>query len=165
MFLNHSSTHTLQIHFSIQFPSFLPKCNPLISFKSYTVSCITNLDNSVHPFHPSSSSFFFAHSLPFCIQNAVLHHSSFFFNKEMHRATHLIPSHNFDSLRSASMRLSDKRSLYSSIPHHTAVQPALGTKSYHCSQIPFLFQNLLIGVEQRCLDRNESLFASIPSRK
>ena len=34
-------------------------------------------------------------------------------------------SHIFDSLRSASMRLSDKRSLHPSIPHHTAAQPAL----------------------------------------
>ena len=39
----------------------------LISFKSYTASCITNHDNSVHPFHPSSSSFFFVHSIPVCI--------------------------------------------------------------------------------------------------
>ena len=59
---------------------------------------------------------------------------------------HPIPSHIFDSLRSASVRLSDERSLYSSIHHHTAAQPALGTKSYHCSQIPFVFLNLLIGV-------------------
>ena len=74
-------------------------------------------------------------------------------------------SHNFDSLRSASMWLSDERSLYSSIPHRTAAQPVFGTKSFHCSQIPFVFLNLLIGVEQRCLARNESLFASILSRK
>ena len=37
-------------------------------------------------------------------------------------------------------------SIHSSIPHHTAAQPALGTKSYHCSQISFVFLNLLIGV-------------------
>ena len=55
-------------------------------------------------------------------------------------------SHIFDSLRSASMRLSDERSLHSSIPHHTAAQPALETKSYHCSQISFVILNLLIGV-------------------
>ena len=72
--------------------------------------------------------------LPFQRRNAHSHTS--FFNS----------SHIIDSLRSASMRLSDKRSLHSSIPHHTAVQPALGTKSYHCSQIPFLFQKLLIEV-------------------
>ena len=89
--------------------------------------------------------------LPFQRRNAHYHTS--FFNS----------SHNFDSLRSASMRLSDERSLHSSITHHTTVQPALVTKSYHCSQIPFVFLNLLIGVEQRCLYRNESLFASIPS--
>ena len=87
MFLNHSSTHTLQIHFFIQFPSFLPECNPLIYFKSYTVSCITNLDNSVHPFHFSSSSFLFAHSLQ-SSQNAVQHHSCFLFSEEMHITTH-----------------------------------------------------------------------------
>ena len=28
MILNHTNTHTLQIHFSIQLPSFLPKCIP-----------------------------------------------------------------------------------------------------------------------------------------
>ena len=72
--------------------------------------------------------------LPFQQRNAQSHTS--FFNS----------SHIFDSLRSASMRLSDDCSLYSSIPHRTAAQPALGTKSYHCSQIPFVFLNLLIGV-------------------
>ena len=90
--------------------------------------------------------------LPFQRRNAHYHIS--FFNS----------SHNFDSLRSASMRLSDKRSLYSSIHHYTAAQPVFGTKSFHCSQISFVFLNLLIGVEQRCLARNESLFASILSR-
>ena len=88
-------------------------------------------------------------------QHINAHNHTSFFNS----------SHIFDSLRSASMRLSDKRSLYSSIPHHTAAQPVFGTKSYHCSQIPFVFLNLLIGVEQRCLARSESLFASILSRK
>ena len=72
--------------------------------------------------------------LPFQRRNAHSHIS--FFNS----------SHIINSLRSVSMRLSDKRSLHSSIPHHTAVQPALGTKSYHCSQIPFVILNLLIGV-------------------
>ena len=56
------------------------------------------------------------------------------------------PSHIISSLRSASMRLSDKRSLHSSIHHYTAAQPVFGTKSFHCSQIPFVFLNLLIGV-------------------
>ena len=120
----------------------------LISFTSYTASYITNLDNSVHTFHPSPSSTFLRtlptslhleccatpFMLPFQRRNAHSHIS--FFNS----------SHIINSLRSASMRLSDKRSLHSSIPHHTAVQPALGTKSYHCSQIPFIFLNLLIGV-------------------
>ena len=69
-------------------------------------------------------------------QQRNAHYHTSFFN----------PSHNFDSLRSASMRLSDKRSLHSSIPHHTAAQPVFGTKSYHCSQIPFVFLNLLIEV-------------------
>ena len=72
--------------------------------------------------------------LPFQRRNAHSHIS--FFNS----------SHNFDSLRSASMRLSDKRSLYSSIHHYTAAQPVFGTKSFHCSQISFVFLNLLIGV-------------------
>ena len=56
MFLNHFSTHTLQIHFFHPISFFSSQMHSLISFKSYTVSCITNLDNSVHPFHPSSSS-------------------------------------------------------------------------------------------------------------
>ena len=59
---------------------------------------------------------------------------------------HPIPSHIFDSLRSALMRLSDERSLHSSIHHYTAAQPVFGTKSFHCSQISFVFLNLLIGV-------------------
>ena len=47
--------------------SFFPsQTHSLFSFKSYTASYITNLDNSVHPFH-FPSSFFFAHSLPICI--------------------------------------------------------------------------------------------------
>ena len=119
----------------------------LISFKPYTASYITNLDNSVHPFplhlllflhtlptslHPKCCATPFM--LPFLQRNAHSH-TSFFSS-----------SHNFNTLRFASLRLSDKRSLHSSIPHHTAAQPALGTKSYHCSQIPFVFLNLLIGV-------------------
>ena len=68
-------------------------------------------------------------------QRNAYNHSSFFNS-----------SHICDSLRSASVWLSDERSLHSSIPHHTAAQPALGTKSYHCSQIPFVFLNLLIEV-------------------
>ena len=43
--------------------SFLSsRMHSLISLKSYTASCITNLDNSVHPFHfPSTSSSFHTH--------------------------------------------------------------------------------------------------------
>ena len=40
-----------------------------------------------------------------------------------------IASHVFDSLRSASMRLSDERSLHASFSRHTAAQPALRTQS------------------------------------
>ena len=64
---------------------------------------------------------------------------------------HPIPSRIIDSLRSASMQLSDERFLHSSNPHHTAAQPALVTKSYHYSQIWFVFQNLLIEVWEEML--------------
>ena len=62
MFLNHLNIpHTPNPLFHpISFFSSLT--HSLISFKSYTVSCITNLDNSVHPFHfPSTSSSFHTH--------------------------------------------------------------------------------------------------------
>ena len=57
MFLNHLNIpHTPNPLFHpISFFSSLT--HSLISFKSYTVSCITNLDNSVHPFHFPSSTF------------------------------------------------------------------------------------------------------------
>ena len=93
-------------------------------------------------------------------QRNAYNHSSFFNS-----------SHICDSLRSTSMRLSDERSLHSSIPHHTAVQPALGTKSYHCSQISFVFLNLLIEVwaempqSQRivvCIDSIKKMICSSP---
>ena len=57
MFLNHLIIpHTPNPLFHpISF--FSSRMHSLISLKSYTVSCITNLDNSVHPFHfPSSTS-------------------------------------------------------------------------------------------------------------
>ena len=57
MFLNHISIpHTPNPLFHpISF--FTSRMHSLISLKSYTVSYITNLDNSVHPFHfPSSTS-------------------------------------------------------------------------------------------------------------
>ena len=44
----------------------------LISFKSYTVSYITNLDNSVHPFHPSSPSTFFSLHTPYQFASRML---------------------------------------------------------------------------------------------
>ena len=68
------------------------------------------------------------------------------------------PSHNFNSLHSASMQISDKCSLYSFIPHHTAAQPAFGTKSYHCSQISFVFLNLLIEV---CAEMPQSQWIAV----
>ena len=71
---------------------------------------------------------------------------------------HPILSHIIDSLRSASMRLSDDCSLHSSIPHRTTVQPALVTKSYHYSQIWFVFQNLLIGV---CVEMPRSQWIAV----
>ena len=77
----------------------------------------------------------------------------------IHSSTsHPILSHIIDSLLSASMRLSDERSLYSSVPHYTVVQPALVTKSYHCSQIPFAFLNLLIGV---CAEMPQSQWIAV----
>ena len=52
------TSHTFQIHFFHPNSFFSSLTHSLISFKSYTVSYITNHDNSVHPFHfPSSSSF------------------------------------------------------------------------------------------------------------
>ena len=56
VFLNHLSIpHTPNLLFHpISF--FSSQMHSLISFKSYTASCITNLDNSVNPFHfPCSS--------------------------------------------------------------------------------------------------------------
>ena len=127
MFLNHFSTHTLQIHFFHPISFFSSQMHSLISFKSYTVSCITNLDNSVHPFHPSSSSFFFAHSLPVFIQNAVQHHSSFFINKEMHIATHPFSTHHTISILSVLLQCDS----------------AINVLSIHPSLITPLFNQLL----------------------
>ena len=62
MFLNHFSTHTLQIHFFHPTSFISSLTHSLNSFTSYTASCITNLDNSVHPFHPSSSTFSSSHT-------------------------------------------------------------------------------------------------------
>ena len=62
------------------------------------------------------------------------------------------------------MRLSDDCFLYSSIPHHTAAQPALGTKSYQYSQISFVFLNLLIGVWEEML-RSQWIAVCIDSIK
>ena len=61
MFLNHLNIpHTPNPLFHpISF--FYSLTHSLISFKSYTVSYITNLDNSVHPSHFPSSSFFHTH--------------------------------------------------------------------------------------------------------
>ena len=56
MFLIIWTSHTLQIHFFHPTSFFSSLTQSLISFKSYTASCITNLDNSVNPFHfPCSS--------------------------------------------------------------------------------------------------------------
>ena len=79
----------------------------LISFKSYTVSCITNLDNSVHPFHPSSP---FSSHTPYQSAFRMLCytiHASFSTKNAHSHASFFNSSHVFDSLRSASMRLSD----------------------------------------------------------
>ena len=146
MFLNHFSTHTLHIHFSHPTSFFPSLTHSLNSFTSYTVSYITNLDNSVHPFHFPYSSFSTLTTslhLECCATSFIL----LFQQRNAHRHTSFFnSSHICDSLRSTSIRLSDDCSLHSSIPHHTAAQPALWTKSYHCSQIPFVFLNLLIGV-------------------
>ena len=124
------------------------------------------IDHKPRQFHPSPfpfSFFFFLFlrtlptsvhleccATPFMLlfkQRNAHYHTSFFNS-----------SHNFDSLRSASMRLSDERSLHPSIPYHTAAQPALGTKSFHCSQIPFVILNLLIGV---CAEMPQSQWIAI----
>ena len=134
MFLNHFSIpHTPNPLFHPN-SFFSSQMQSLISFKSYTVSYITNLDNSVHPF--PLHLLLFLHTLLFILhpeccatlfmllfQHINAHNYTSFFNS----------SHIFDSLRSASMRLSDERSLHSFIPYHTAAQPALGTRSSHCS--------------------------------
>ena len=57
MFLIIWTSHTLQIHFFHPTSFFSSQIHSLNSFKSYIVSCITNLDNSVHPFHFPCSSF------------------------------------------------------------------------------------------------------------
>ena len=92
--------------------------------------------------------------LPFQQRNAQSHTS--FFNS----------SHIIDSLRSASVRLSDKRSL--------SIHPFLITLLFnqllerdHFTVLRFhsYFWICWSECEKRCLDRNESLFVSILSRK
>ena len=60
MFLNHLSIPHTPNPFFHPISFFSSLTHSLISFKSYTVSYITNLDNSVHPFH-FPSSFFHTH--------------------------------------------------------------------------------------------------------
>ena len=101
MFLNHLSIpHTPNPLFHpISF--FSSQMHSLISFKSYTASYITNLDNSVHPNYPSSSSSStFSSHTPFhsafrMLFNAI--HASFSTKKctEPH-----IPSHHTISILS-----------------------------------------------------------------
>ena len=81
------STHSKST-FSIQFPFFPSRIHFLISFRSYTVSCITHLDNSVYSFHPSSPSSSF--HTPYQSASTMLCNTSYasFFNKYMHIAIH-----------------------------------------------------------------------------
>ena len=55
MFLNHLNIPYTPNPLFHPISFFSSRIHSLISFRSYTASCITNLDNSVHPFHPSSS--------------------------------------------------------------------------------------------------------------
>ena len=152
MFLHHLSTTYSKSTFSSKFLLFFPNAFPKFFQILY---CF--IHHKPRQFRPSQLPFFFFFffffyffytlptslhleccATPFILlfQQRNAHSHTSFFNS----------SHIFNSLRSASVWLSDERSLHSSIPYHTAVQPALWTKSYHCSQIPFVFQNLLIGV-------------------
>ena len=89
MFLNHLSIpHTPNPLFPSIFLLFFPNAFPNLFQILY---CI--MYHKPRQFRPSLSLsffyfFFFPHSLPVCIQNAVQHHLSFLFNKEMHITTH-----------------------------------------------------------------------------
>ena len=98
MFLNHLSIpHTPNPLFH-PFSFFSSLTHSLISFKSYTVSCITHLDNSVHPFHfPSSTSSTTTTTTTTCSSHTHYHSASrilcstihaSFFNKSLHITTH-----------------------------------------------------------------------------
>ena len=63
VFLNHLSIPHIPNPLFHPISFFSSLTQSLIYFKSYTVSYITNLDNSVHPFHfPSSTSSFSFHT-------------------------------------------------------------------------------------------------------
>ena len=150
MFLNHSSIqHTPNPLFPSNFLLFFPNTFPNLF---QVLHCFVH--HKPRQFRPSlspslSSSTFSSHT-PYLSASRMLCntvHASFIQQRNAHSNTSFFNlSHIFDSLRSTSMRLSDERSLHFSIPHHTAAQPALVTKSYHCSQISCVFLNLLIGV-------------------
>ena len=90
-------------------PNPLFPSNFLLSYPNTFPNLFQILHYFIHhksrQFHPSLSpffffSFFFPHSFSFCIQNAVQHHSCFFFNKEMHIATHPFSTHHTFSILS-----------------------------------------------------------------
>ena len=98
MFLNHKSIpHTPNPLFPSNFLLFFPNTFPNLF---QILHCFMN--HKPRQFRPPLSpfffSFFFAHSLPVCIQNAVQHQSCFFFNKEIHIATHPFSTHHTISI-------------------------------------------------------------------
>ena len=129
MFLNHLSIpHTPNPLFPSNFLLFFPNAFPKFFQILY---CF--IHHKPRQFRPSQLPFFFFfyyffYTLPTslhpeCCATPFIH---LFQQRNAHSHTSFFnSSHIFDSLRSASMRLSDERSLHSSIPHHTAVQPAL----------------------------------------
>ena len=100
MFLNH-----LSIPYT---PNPLFPSNFLLFFSNAFLNLVQILHCFIHhkprQFRPSLSPFFFyfffAHSLPVCIQNAVQRHSCFLFYKEMHIATHPFSTHHTFSILS-----------------------------------------------------------------
>ena len=96
VFLNHLNIpHTpnplVPSNFLLLFPNTFPNLFQILH-------CF--IHHKPRQFRPSLSlSFFFLpHSLSFCIQNAVQHHLSFLFNKEMHITTHPYSAHHTISI-------------------------------------------------------------------
>ena len=115
VFLNHKSIPHTPNPLFIQFPSFFPN-----TFHNLFQILHCFIHHTPRQFCPPLSPFFFyfffAHSLPVCIQNAVYHHSSFFFNKEMHRATHPFSTHHTFSFLSVLPQCDSAMNIFSIHP-------------------------------------------------